>query len=54
MSVNIPPTNSIGYNYAIARALFETSYNKKIIEDEITKIIFLQNWNRDFDKNFAV
>jgi len=42
MSVNIPPTDSIGYNYAIARALFDTTYNKKKIEDEITKIIYLQ------------
>lgn len=42
MSVNIPPTDSIGYNYAIARALFYTTYNKKRIEDEITKIIYLQ------------
>ena len=32
MSVNIPPTDSIGYNYAIARALFDTTYNKKKIE----------------------
>jgi len=42
MSVNIPPTDSIGYNYAIARALFDTTYNKKKIEDEIAKIIYLQ------------
>ena len=42
MSVNIPPTDSIGYNYAIARALFDTTDNKKKIEYEITKIIYLQ------------
>ena len=42
MSVNVPPTDSIGYNYAIARALFESRKIKKIIEDEILKIIYLQ------------
>ena len=42
MSVNVPPTDSIGYNYAIARALFESRKFKKIIEDEILKIIYLQ------------
>jgi hypothetical protein len=42
MSVNIPPTDSIGYNYAIARALFDTTNNKKKIEYEITQIIYLQ------------
>jgi len=42
MSVNVPPTDSIGYNYAIARALFESRKNKKMIEDEILKIIYLQ------------